>query len=152
MQSLDIVWPSALVCELQFSAAQQDVDEDEQQTKNEHSGKNAEEDNADVGVWRSRKNKIVNPKADESDGGTAGEHDADEAESVLAEVVQQPRPIFHGILRTHVRSVLVFAEEKMLSKKAPAKDTPGPVTNRIIVSLPEAGAPANHKSYFTVAK
>src|SRR3974377_1382541 len=85
----------------QFSAAEKNSDGNENEPEDKHTRQDEEEEDADVGGRRAREDEVINPETREGDGAGASEHDADQAEGVLAEVIEESCPIFDGVLRSH---------------------------------------------------
>lgn len=72
----------------QFLTPQQDSQRDQQQAKNKHPGQDQEKQNPDVWVRWPRQQEIVNPEGYQRNRATRRQHDSDETDDVLAQVVQ----------------------------------------------------------------
>ncbi len=90
-----------LLCLLQLTAPQDDSNRNQEQAEHKDPGKDQEKQNPDVGVGRAGQHEVVHPETDEGDGAAGGQNHAGQAQRVLAEVEEQPRPIFESALRTH---------------------------------------------------
>ena len=114
----------------ELAAAKEYPDGHQQEAKDKNSGQQQENQNTDIRVGRTGQDEIVNPESDQGDGTAGGQYHADEAQRVLAQVVEQPGPVFHCVMRTHRRIALAFSRTwnaGSRATRAPPKDTTRPV-------------------------
>ena len=99
----------------QFAAGAQlpppeiDSNRDQQQADHKNSRQQQENQNADIRMGRTGKDEVINPEADKGYGAAGGQDHADQADGILAEVIQQLDPVVQCFLRIHRLDGLAFS-------------------------------------------